>query len=201
MEKKNITFAPNVILLDVAFLNGTIDEARKLLSQKLARELPATDLVNWLMCLALDGGLRRGGNEVQVLLVADDGCRSLQGCTPSTPDELDGKACQTPLGEFAFSVVNPADMVPRAALFTELAGLALDAKETERLLLVPDFRAYGDRLERELQDFGKEAGNSAALDKAICFLLEGTENAQLPCRTDLLTYSLMHVWGIAPDDL
>lgn len=198
--EKNITFAPNVLLLDVAFLNDTVYRSKRMLVEKLGRELPDTDLVDWLICLALDGGLRGEGHALQVLLVTDEGIRTLQGCTPGSLDELDGKACQTPLGEFSFSVVPSAGLVSRADLFNELVKLALDAKEVERLLLVPHFYEYGERLAKALHDFSLEAEDEEALGKALCFLLEEPDES-LSCRTDLITYSLMHVWGIAPDDL
>lgn len=198
--KKNITFASNVLLLDVAFLNNTVGHVKKLMAGRLGRNLPDADLVNWLICLALDGGLRGDGNELQILLVADEDTSLLQDCQPSGIGDLDGKACQTLLGEFSFSWVPSAGMVSRADLFAELVKLALDAKEVERLLLVPNFYEYAETLTKTLLDFVQEVKAENALDKVLCFLLEEPDRA-LPCRMDLLTYSLMHVWGIAPEDL
>ena len=79
MDKKDIIFAPNVLLLDAAFLNGTVRDIKLLMGNKLGRELPDTDLVDWLICLALDGGLRGESNELQVLWVADEGVRQMPG--------------------------------------------------------------------------------------------------------------------------
>lgn len=200
MEKNHITFTPDVLLLDVTFLNDTVYNAKRLLAERLRRALPDTDLVAWLLCLALDGGLRGEGRVVQILLVADEGVHALQGCAPGLLEELDGKACRTPLGEFSFSVVPSAGMVTRADLFCELAKLALDAQEVEHLLLVPYFYEYGEKLRKTFRDFTLEAEDEKALGKALCFLLEEPDGG-LPCRADLVTYSLMHVWGIAPEDL
>ena len=49
MDKKDIIFAPNVLLLDAAFLNGTVRDIKLLMGNKLGRELPDTDLVDWLI--------------------------------------------------------------------------------------------------------------------------------------------------------
>lgn len=200
MDKKDIIFAPNVLLLDAAFLNGTVRDIKLLMGNKLGRELPDTDLVDWLICLALDGGLRGESNELQVLWVADEGVRQMPGCIPSALEELDGQACQTPIGEFSFSVVPSAGLVSRADLFAELMKLALDAKEVKRLLLVPDFYEYGEKLAKTLHDFNTESDEDDALGKVLCFLLEERDGG-FPCSIDLITYSLMHIWGIAPDDL
>ena len=199
MEKNQITFASNVLLLDVTFINETVYGAKRFLGERLGRELPDTDLVDWMICLGLDGGLRGGMNEMQILLVGDEGAHELKGCVPAALEELDGKACQTSLGEFSFSVVPSAGMVSRAALFNELAQLALDAKEVERLMLVPRFHEYGEELTKTLHDFCEEKECDGA-DKALCFLMEEPEEP-LRCRTDLATYSLLHIWGVSAEDL
>ena len=197
--EKNITFAPNVLLLDTAFVNDTVYKSRQFLSERLGRELPETDLIDWLTCLGLDGGLRGRENELQVLLVADEAVHTLNGCTPAALADLDGNACQTSLGEFSFAVVLSAGLVSRSKLYTELVQLALDAKEVERLMLVPHFYEYEEDLAKTLCDFYEEKEEDEAR-KAICFLMEETGEV-LPCEVDLVTFSLMHIWGIAPDDL
>ena len=164
--EKNITFAPNVLLLDTAFVNDTVYKSRQFLSERLGRELPETDLIDWLICLGLDGGLRGQENELQVL---------------------------------SFAVVPSAGLVSRSKLYTELVQLALDAKEVERLLLVPHFYEYGEDLAKTLRDFYEEKEEDEG-GKALCFLMEETRE-DLPCEVDLVTFSLMHIWGIAPDDL
>lgn len=196
---KNITFSSDVMLVDVAFLNETVAMSKQVLGHKLGRELPDTDLVDWLVCLALDGGLRGIGHEVQVLLLADGDTHALNGFLPASLQELDGKACQTVLGEFSFVWVTSAGMISHAALFEELTKLALDAKEVEHLMLLPHFYEYGGKLAKTMQDFCDSTETERG-DKAVCFLME-KPGFELSCRWDLVTYSLMHVWGIAPTDL
>lgn len=197
--EKNITFAANVLLLDVTFLNETIYRAKQFLAERLERDLPETDLIDWLVCIALDSGLRGENHEVQILLVADEDTQLLPGCIPSALKELDGNACRTLLGEFSFSVVPSAGLVSRDRLYNELVQLALDAKEVKRLILVPQFHAYGEDLAKALRDFCEEK-EEEEVEKAICFVMEEPETA-LKCKVDLLPFSLMHVWGIAPEDL
>lgn len=197
--EKNITFAPNVLLMDTAFINETVYKSRYFLSRRLERVLPETDLIDWLICLGLDGGLRGMQNEMQILLVADEAVHTLKDCTPASLAELDGKACRTSLGEFSFAVVLSAGLVSRSKLYNELVQLALDAKEVNRLMLVPHFHEYGEDLVKTLRDFCEEKEEEMA-GKAICFLMEETSES-LPCEVDLATFSLMHIWGIAPEDL
>lgn len=200
IEKMNnhITFSSNLILLDVSFLNETVATAKHILEEKLNRELPDIDLVNWLVYLALDAGLRGTVHEVQVLLVVDEGIQTLKGFVPFSIQEMDGKACQTALGEFSFALVPSAGMVSRADLFEELTRLALDAKEVGCLMLVPDFYEYSARVIKSLHDFCKAAEISNA-EKAVCFLMKEPAT-DLLCRWDFATYSLMHAWGITSND-
>ncbi len=199
MEKNHIEFAPNVLLLDVTFITETVCGLKRFLSERLGRELPDTNLVDWFICLGLDGGLRGEENNMQILLVGDEGEHELKGCVPGDMGELDGNACLTSVGELSFSVVPSAGMVSRAALFSELVQLALDASEVKRLLLVPRFRDYGPELAKTLHDFCEEKDCEEA-DKALCFLMEEPEE-HLQCHTDLATYSLLHIWGVSPEDL
>lgn len=193
-----ITFLSNVIILDVSFLNGTVADAKHVLEENLRRKLPDTDIVNWLICLALDAGLRGATHDIQVLFVVDEGVQSLKSSVPCSLLELNGKACQTALGEFSFVAVSSAGMVSRADLFEELTRLALDAKEVKCLMLVPHFCEYGARVIKSIQNYCKAAEISNA-EKAICFLMEEPAT-DLLCRWDFATYSLMHTWGITSED-
>ena len=77
-----ITFLSNVIILDVSFLNGTVADAKHVLEENLRRKLPDTDIVDWLICLALDAGLRGATHDIQVLFVVDEGVQSLKSSVP-----------------------------------------------------------------------------------------------------------------------
>lgn len=151
-----MNFAENVMLIDVALLNGAIDGARAALSSVLGRTLPDLDLPAWLSYLALDAGLREGENEIQVILIRDDATCSLKGCSPSELEQLRGQACRTPLGEFVFAEASPAGMTDTEDLFMDLMTLALDAKSVKSLTLLPDGNTYGNRVAERLQELLKD---------------------------------------------
>ncbi len=198
-----VKFAENVILLDVAFLNETVLPLRTALSQRLGRELPLLDLPDWLTCLLLDAGMRHtdnnGNNEVQVLLVHGANTRLLTCCTPSELKELDGMACRTPLGECSFSCVTPAGMTSCEELFLDLLTLTLDAKDVKRVLPVPHFMQYQERVEEALNDLLKEKSPEVCA-RAFAFLLKPAAQT-LPCPHDFINYSLLHVLGVKAEEL
>lgn len=196
--EKEMNFAENVMLIDVALLNGAIDGAREALSKALGRTLPDVDLPAWLSYLALDAGLREGENEIQVILIHDDATRSLAGCDPSDLEGLRGQACRTPLGEFVFADAAPAGMTDAEGLFTDLMTLALDAGRVKLLMLLPDGNAYGRRVADRLQELLKDK-EAAMRAKPFLLTLEKPE-ASACFRRDSLVYSLLRTWGVRADE-
>lgn len=198
MEDK-VKFSENVILIDVAFLNDIVCNARTFFGARLGRELPQLDLPAWLSYLALDAGLREGDNEIQVLLMHDDDTGNLTCCVPSELDKLNGMACRTPLGEFQFASVSVAGMVSCEELYLDLMNLALDSADVKVLMLVPFHPSYGDRIGEALHKFfnGK---SKEECNKAIFFAMEKPAKP-LPCTWDFVIFSLARAFGIKSDEL
>lgn len=197
--EQNVKFAENVILVDVSFLNETVSDVKSFMGERLGRELPGVDLPAWFSYLALDAGLREGDNEIQVLLVHEGEVSALPHCRPASLKELDGMACRTPLGEFAFSCVTAADITDSSELFLDLMNLALDSADVKRLALVPFHRLYADRVEEELRKaFDKKEEKIKC--QAVYFMMAAPQTP-VPCACDSVLYSLSHVLGIQPEEL
>jgi len=182
MNNTEIKFSENVVLLDVAFLNGWVSNVRQIMGERLGRELPRLDLVEWLTCLLLDAGVRGEGNEVQVLLLhAADGDKKLACCVPDSLAELDGKACATPLGEFSFACVT----------------LLLNSENLKTLLLLPSAEVADEKLEDLMVQAKKDMGVGAEknLQCTHWFRMAPPEH-ELPCKWCLVTYSLAYMLDI-----
>lgn len=199
MMDEKIKFSPNVLLIDVAFINETVYGAKQVLSEHIGRSLSDVDIPSWLSYLALDAGLREGDNEIQVILVHDEATRRLNCCQPTELESLNGMACRTPLGEFIFSCVTPADIADTEHLFLDLMTLAQDSADVERLMLIPSHAAYGKKMEEELtkllQDKPKES-----CDKPFYFVMEPS-NSVLPFQSDSVVFSLAKAFGIESNSL
>ena len=99
----NVKFPEYVVLVDAAFLQSAVRDVRRVMSLRLGRQFPLLDLPMWLTCLLLDAGVRGADNEVQILLADSDGRQGAwEACHPSTPGEVDGKACRTAGAERCF---------------------------------------------------------------------------------------------------
>lgn len=203
MNGEDIKFSENVILLDVAFLNGMVHRVREIMGQKLGRELPPLDLVEWLTCLLLDAGVRGDGNEVQVLLVHADGHDTrLDACLPASLKELDGKACATPLGEFSFAGVTGEGLATGEHLYFDLMTLLLNDSGLRTLLLVPSTEVSDEEMENVMLQVRKDMGQDAdrILSHTHWFRTLPPERT-LPCQWCPVVYSLAHVLGIREDEL
>ncbi|ADV43703.1 DUF6621 family protein [Bacteroides helcogenes] len=198
MEDK-VRFSENVILIDVAFLNEMACSVKEFLGMKLGRELQNIDLPVWLSYLSLDAGLREDTNEIQVLLLHGEDTHALQCCVPSDLDSLNGMACRTPLGEFAFSCVNAAGITTSEEMYLDLLNLTLDAADVKHLMLVPAHSVYGNRVEDALRKYF-EGKSEEERGKAVYFAME--EPLQpIFARWDFVLYSLAQAFGIKSDEL
>ena len=91
----------NCILIDTAYVDRVVFDLIVNFERMIGRRIPPADLPQWLDCLALDGGLRPGENNIQVFFLHPKGETALKYFIPSHfADELDGKAFTDQLGEF-----------------------------------------------------------------------------------------------------
>lgn len=137
MESDKSTRLPeNVILLDAAFINVTMDSIRHILSARIGKQLPVLDLVTWLTCMALDAGISGENNRILVILAFQDE-DTLKHCRPGRIGELDGTSCRTALGEMSFSCVTGEGMTGRSDFFLDLLTVLLDDAGVRCLAILP----------------------------------------------------------------
>jgi len=157
----------------------------------LERRVPQADLAKWIDCMALDGGLRPGDNSVEVVFVHKS--RKLENFTPgSYADDIHGKAFRDQLGEFAMTAYQVEDVVSTEDFFVQCLEVVLSAKETRRVIAVPDMESYGQRVRQTLRH--------ADPDKHVTLLtMAPAEGGNF--RQDLLGYSLMAALGIKGEEI
>ena len=81
----------------------------------IGRRIPPADMAKWLVCVALDGGLREGDHQTQVVLIHDRGSRRMENFMPADYEtELNAQAFKDPkLGEFTISSYPVEDIVSK----------------------------------------------------------------------------------------
>lgn len=129
----------NLIIADADYMDKVAFDMTVYFERAINRRIPKADLARWIECVALDGGLKPGDNETQVVLVADTKSSAMENFTPSSfKEELDSKAFKGNLGEFSFTVVPSNEIVSKTQLINDILGAACVRQEVKRIMVVPD---------------------------------------------------------------
>lgn len=182
----------NVILVDADYIDRVAFDLIVNFERMIGRRIPQADLCKWLDCICLDGGLRPGGNAVQVFFLHSGEKERLEHfCPQGFADDLSGKAFRDTLGEFALQSYATAPVVSLEDFFVESLETVLLATAVKRVMVVGDMESYGKRLRSKVT---QAEGKEVTLFSMVPETLRG-------CYTELLGYSLMAALGIRGEEL
>ena len=195
MTDKSVKWSENVIVADANHIDRVAFNLIVNFERMIGRRIPKADMARWIDCIALDGGLREGDNDVQVVLIHDKNRSVLENFAPGNlTDELNGKAFKDNLGEFAISACPVEDIVSRDDFFVDVVEAACAGKETKRIMVVPDEDRPG------LYDCLCHAMRHVDDDKRVTmFAMQPMAGGNF--RQEILGYSLMSALGISSDEL
>ena len=198
LQSNNIKWSENVIVADADYIDKVAFNLTVYFERALNRRIPKADFSTWTVDIALDGGLREGQHETQVVLVHDKKKRQLDYFAPSLFDsELNAQAFKHDrMGEF---IINSVPVEPSVAsksqLMADLVRMFCDQKNVKRVMVVPDseqgdgYEAVGRVLRPEDDD-----------EKRITlFAMQQMPTGNF--RQEILGYSLMNALGISADEL
>ncbi len=185
-------WAESVILIDADHLDSVAFDLTVNFERMLNRRIPQADLCHWLDCVALDGGLRPGGNKVQAHFIHSKDKGELKYFSPSNfKDDINGLGFEDNLGRFDLFAFPVEEVVSKDEFFLQSLTMLADAKEIKQLMVVGDVSAYGQQMKKICaQTDGKDI---------TLFAMEpmtGRGFAQ-----EILGYSLMSALGISGDEL
>ena len=187
---KETKWSKNVILVDADYVDKVAFDLIVNFERMIGRQIPQADMAQWLECVALDGGLRAGDNEVQVVLL--HGKKQMANFVPGEFRELDGKAFSGQLGEFLISCIKVEEMVTMDDLFIDSMQIIANAAEVSRLVVVPDAEHIYNKVRESLKH--------ADPDKHITVLsMQPMQGGQF--RHEILGYSLMAALGIHSEEI
>jgi hypothetical protein len=63
---KEVKWSENVVLVDADYVDSVAFNLIVNFERMIGRRIPQADIAKWLDCIALDGGIREGENEIQV---------------------------------------------------------------------------------------------------------------------------------------
>lgn len=187
-----VRWSENVIIADADFIDNVAFDLTVNFERMLMRRIPKADLARWLDCIALDGGLREGDNQVQVVLIHDKPTTRFENFLPSEFRCIKGMAFKDNLAEFSVAVYPVEEMVDKGDFIAEAAQIACSEKDVKRVMVIPDEEGCQKTRHalRRIDDDGK---------RITLFAMQPMEGGNY--RQEILGYSLMNALGIRGEEL
>jgi hypothetical protein len=197
LDTNNIKWSENVIIADADYIDKVAFNLTVNFERMINRRIPQADMAQWAVCVALDGGLREGEHETQVVLIHDKTSMAMKNFHPSNYEkDLNAQAFKdAKLGEFILSAYpTEENVVSKDDFLVDVARTVCNAKEVKRVMIVPNSED-GDAYDR-LRDILRKADD----DKRITlFAMQPLPGGNF--RQEILGYSLMNALGISADEL
>jgi hypothetical protein len=192
---QEVRWSENVILADADYIDKVAFNLIVNFERMLGRRIPQADIARWIDCVALDGGIREGEHETQVVLIHQKGKQGLENFVPGTYEELDGKAFKDHLGEFAINAYPIEQIADSENFFTEVLALVTVQKEVKRVMVIPNMEdeTIYNKVRETLRRMDDE-------DKRVTlFAMQPLSGGSY--RQEILGYSLMAALGISADEI
>ena len=187
---KETKWNETVILVDADYVDKVAFNLIVNFERMIGRRIPQADMAQWLECVALDGGLREGNHQTQVVLLHKQA--KMENFKPDGFAELDGKAFEGRLGEFLISCVKVVELTTMDDLFIDSMQVLSNAAEVKRLIVVPDAEHIYNKVREGLRHADDE--------KHVTVLaMQPMEGGNF--RQEILGYSLMAALGIKSEEL
>ena len=189
----NEKWSENVILVDADYTDKVAFDLIVNFERMIGRHIPKADMAKWIDCIALDGGLRHGDHETQVVFIHSKNSQQMENFTPGQyRKELDGKAFKDQLGEFLLSCIPVEDIVKADDFFLDALSVIANCKDVKRIMVIPNAEKIYDDI--------KQALRYADEDKHITvFAMQPMAGGNF--RQEILGYSLMSALGISADEI
>lgn len=188
-------WSENVVIVDADYVDRVAFDLIVNFERMIGRRIPKADLAKWIDCVALDGGLREGEHDTQVVLIHDKKQAALDNFVPASyDDELNEKAFKDHLGEFTVSSFPVEDITTATDFFLDTVAMVCAQKEVKRVMIIPDAenRALYADLRHTLQRVDDEK-------RITVFAMQPMEGGNF--RQEILGYSLMNALGIRAEEL
>lgn len=197
LNTNNIKWSENVIIADADYIDKVAFDLIVNFERMINRRIQPADMTQWAVCVALDGGLREGEHETQVILIHNEQSKKMQNFCPADYEkDLNAQAFKDArLGEFVISSYPTEEkMVGKDDFLVDIARTVCNAKEVKRVMIVPNSEegnAY-DLLRDMLRKVDDEK-------RVTLFAMQPLPGGNF--RQEILGYSLMNALGISANEI
>jgi hypothetical protein len=203
---QDIKWSENVMIIDADYVDKVAFNLIVNFERMLGRRIPQADMTKWIDCVALDGGIREGEHETQVVLLHTKERQEMENFKPGHFEkELTGKAFKDHLGEFIFNAYTPEEMVDGTQLLLDILQLICVQKQVKRVMVIPNaedmyiynkVRAILDKADDEGQ---RVDDNTSGMKRITVFAMQPMTGGKF--RQEILGYSLMAALGIRSEEI
>ena len=198
LDTNNIKWSENVIIADADYIDRVAFDLTVNFERMINRRIQPADMAQWAVCIALDGGLREGEHETQVVLIHDKKSIAMKNFRPSNYEtDLNAKAFKDDkLGEFIFSSYPTEEkMAGKDDFLVEVARTVCNAKEVKRVMVIPNSED-GDAYD-QLRDMLRKVDDDNK--RITLFAMQPVPGGNF--RQEILGYSLMNALGISAKEI
>lgn len=196
-EKSNIKWSENLIIADADYVDNVTFDLIVNFERMIGRRIPPADMSQWLVCVALDGGLKKGAHETQVVLIHNKKSLKMENFKPSDYEkELNAQAFKDDnLGEFILNSFPVEDVVGKETFILDILKTVLEQKDVKRIMAIPNAenKDFYDSLRSTLRDVDDEEKH------VTLFTMQPMEGGNF--RQEILGYSLTNALGIKSDEI
>ena len=189
-------WSENVILVDADYVDKVAFSLIVNFERMIGRRIPQADFAKWIDCIALDGGIREGEHETQVVLIHQKDKSQMENFTPGNyTEELNSKAFKDHLGEFVINAYPLEEIAGGEDYLADALQMVAVQKEVKRIMVIPNaedaliYNKVRETLNR-LDDDEK---------RITVFAMQPMPGGNF--RQEILGYSLMAALGIRADEI
>ena len=193
---KEVKWSENIVLADADYVDTVAFNLIVNFERMIGRRIPQADMAKWLDCIALDGGIREGENEIQVILIHQKDKLQMNNFVPGNyANDLTGKAFKDHLGEFTINAYQAETYAKTDDFFNEVLELVCTQKGIKRVMVIPN--AEDAAIYNKVRETLRQADDD---DKRITvFAMQPQTGGSY--RQEILGYSLMAALGIKADEI
>ena len=197
-EAQNIKWSENIIIVDGDYIDHVAFDLIVNFERMLNRRIPAADFSQWVVNIALDGRLKPGNHETQVVLLHDKQNPKLENFAPADyVKELNGQAFKDPqLGEFIINAIATDDEVAeKDNVLLDLLKTILNHEEVKHIMVVSN--AEDSHLMSTLRSTLRDVDDE--LKHITLFAMQPLEGGNF--KQQILGYSLLNAMGISASEI
>ena len=197
-EAQNIKWSENIIIVDSDYIDHVAFDLIVNFERMLNRRIPAADFSQWVVNIALDGRLKPGNHETQVVLLHDKKNPKLENFAPADYlKELNGRAFKdSQLGEFIINAIATGDEVAKKDdVLLDLLKTILNHEEVKRIMVVSN--AEDSQLMSTLRSTLRDVDDE--LKHITLFAMQPLEGGNF--KQQILGYSLLNAMGISSSEI